>query len=794
MRTAWNKEKSFKPQTMNALKIFEKNFAKHRTTNLMSIGGLSLGIAVALLLGWWAFNETRADLFHAEKDKIFRVCREGYMNNETVRIGTINSPLALQMGDQFPQVEDMLRLAPAGKERFKLEEVVNYESSILLTDPGFFDFFSFALKQGDAATCLDEPDEMVITEQFARKYFGSADPVGQSVEFRGRSWTISAVLFDIPANSHLQFDALCAMAGVQDYDQAPWGWDIFNVYVKLAPGTDQPALSAEFTELAMELFPPYKSIDIHHFMQPLTDIYFDTREFRFDHVKKSDRRFVMIFSVMALAILAIACINFTNLFISTAFLRARSIGLKKANGAGKGSLIREFYAETALFVLVSMIIGVLLAKLALPLFNSLADTRLILDFAQPALLAFLGAISLLTILMAGSFPAFFLTRFRPASSLKGETEQKSISLFQKALVILQFAASVILLVSVFTIRRQVNFVQTTHLGFNKSNIICVNATGPFSSSYDRIKQELERYPEIIEVTAKNSLPSEWRHGSGISASQEDEPFIVEICDIKENYLDMMEMEIVAGDPFTEYNDSLNYVWINEQTQQLLGYEDPVDQVVMHEGNRYAIRGVIRNIKSKSLHHPIDPQVYIYLPQVDPGQVVMIKVSEDHRAAIARIRDSWEKENPNYPFDFHFLDQAYDEMYQNEARAGSIVTWGMLIAMLITIIGLFAMSSYNTERRTKEIGIRRVNGAELSDILILLNKSFLKWVLVACALALPLGWYIMKGWLDSFTFRTHISWWTLGLSALIALLVSVLTVSWQGYFAARKDPVDSLRYE
>jgi putative ABC transport system permease protein len=779
---------------MSALKIFEKNLFKHKTTNLLSIGGLSLGIAVSILLGWWAIQEMRADLFHIDHQKIFRVCREGYINNENIRIGSINAPLAKQLREQFPQIEDQVRIAPLGKERFRVGETVNYEESILLAEPRFFHFFSFPLKQGDIATCLDEPDEMIISEHLAAKYFGEDDPVGQSVEYMGRNWRISAVMFDVPANSHLQFNALCAMSGLPNYDNAPWGIDMFMVYVKIAPGTDIKALSKQITKLAVASFPLYETVDIHHFLQPLSEIHFDTQNFRFDFVKKSDKRFVLIFAFMALAILTIACINFTNLFISTAFLRARSIGLKKANGAGKGSLIRDFYTETALFVLISMFAGIFLAKLALPLFNNLADTRLILDFTQPALLAYLAGIGLVTILMAGSFPAFFLTRFRPAATLKGELKERNITFFQKALVILQFAASIVLVVAVFTIRRQVNFVRTADLGFDKSNIICIPATGVFSASYDMIKQELERYPEILEVTAKNGLPNEWRHGEGISASTEDDPFIVEICDIKENYLDMLNIGIVAGEEFGDYNDSLRYVWINEQAARLLGYENPVDQQLQHSSGPFIIKGVVKDINSKSLHTHIDPQVYIKLSQVEPQHSVMIKISDDQQAAIARIREKWEEVNPSFPFEFRFLDQSYDNLYQNEVRAGDIVTWGMLIAMFITIIGLFAMARYATERRTKEIGVRRVNGAELVDILVLLNKDFIKWVIMACVLALPLGWYIMKGWLDSFAYRTNLSWWILVTSAMAALLIAFLTVSWQSYIAVQKNPVESLRYE
>lgn len=779
---------------MSALKVFENNFFKHKTTNFLSIGGLSLGIAVSILLGWWAIQEMRADLFHSDHQKIFRVCREGFINNENIRIGSINAPLARQLTEQFPQIEDQVRIAAMEKERFKVAEIVNYEESILLAESGFFRFFSFPLKQGDQATCLDEPDEMVISEQLAAKYFGEDDPVGQSVEYMGRNWRISAVMFDVPSNSHLQFKGICAISGLPDYDNAPWGWDLFNVYVKLSPGTDLKALSQQITDLAVASFPLYETVDIHHFLQALTDIHFDTRDFRFDTAKKSDKRFVMIFAFMALAILTIACINFTNLFISTAFLRARSVGLKKANGAGKGSLIREFYTETALFVLISTAAGIFLAKLALPLFNNLADTRLILDFHNLGLLAFVAGIVVVTTLMAGTFPALFLTRFRPAATLKGELKERNISVFQRALVIIQFAASIILVVSVFTIRKQVNYVRTADLGFNKSDIVCVPATGPFSESYDMIKQELERYPEILEVTAKNGLPNEWRHGDALSANAEDEPFIVEICDIKENYLDMLDIPLASGEAFYDYNDSLRYIWINEQTARLLGFENPIDQQLEHSSGQFIIKGVVSNIKSKSLHNHIDPQVYMKIPQVQPHHTVMFKISHEEEAAIARIQEKWEEANPDYPFEFRFLDQAYDNMYQNEARAGDIVTWGMGIAMFITIIGLFAMARYATERRTKEIGVRMVNGAELKDILVLLNKDFMKWVLLSCVLALPLGWHVMNGWLESFAYRTNLSWWILMTSALAALLVSILTVSWQSFIAARKNPVESLRYE
>jgi putative ABC transport system permease protein len=790
----WAIKKQFNRQIMNTLKIFEKTFFKHKLTNLMSIGGLSLGIAVSILLGWWAINELRFDRFHSDAHKTYRICREGFINNETIRIGTVNNPLALAVREQLPQVEDLVRIGPLGKERFQVEDVVNYEEAMILADSNFFQFFSFPLKQGAVESCLDDPDEMVVSEAFAAKYFGDEDPVGRTVEFMDRSWRISAVMYNVPANSHLQFETVGAITGLQQYNEAPWGWDMFNVYVKTNENTSLDELGSQITDIAVAGFPAYKEIDLHHFLQPMTGIHFDTSHFRFDNVKTGDRRFVMIFSFMALAILIIACINFTNLFISTAFLRLKSIGLKKANGAGKSTLIREFYLETGLYVLISLALGQMLAKLALPVFNTLANTRMELNFGEPILLAYMAGITLFSILMAGTFPALYLTRFRPAATLKGEVEEKNVAVMQKALVVLQFAASIVLLISVFTIRRQVHFFQTADLGFNNSDLICVDATGAFSESYDMIKAELERQPGIVAVTAKNSLPLQWRHGDAISASTEDEPFIVEICDIKENYMDVLEIGLVDGEPFTDHNDSLRYIWVNEQAARLLGYENPVGEVLHHRSGDFTIKGVVNDIKSKSLHNPVDPQVYIKLTQMDERNVLMIKMAGDARPGIAAVEEKWNEVNPGYPFEYQFLDQAYDELYQEETRAGQIVTWGMLIAMFITIMGLFAMARYTTERRTKEIGVRRVNGAELSDILVMLNKDFLKYVVLSCVLALPLGWYIMKGWLESFAYRTTLSWWIMLVSASAALLTAMITVSWQSYAAARQNPVESLRYE
>jgi putative ABC transport system permease protein len=778
------------------IKTFLKTFLKHRITNLLSVGGLSLGMAIALLLGWWALNEMKFDRFHTDTDKIFRVCREGYINNETIKIGSVFGPVSREAKLRFPQVEESIRVITTGKRRFNVGEVISYEESIYFADTNFFQFFNFPVKSGDINSCFKDPDKIVLTESFAAKYFGDKNPIGETVNVYDRDWQISAVMYNIPNNSHLQFDAICVLSGVPNLDNSGWGnRDGFATYIKIVENTDTEDLAKSITSMARENFPPYTQVDISHFLQPLKDIHFNTEHFRFDYAVKSDKRFVMIFLFMAIAILVIACINFTNLFISTSFLRSKSIGLKKANGASKGSLIKEFFTETSLYVLLSAIAGIAIASLFLPMFNQLANANIVFDFSNVTLCSLLLGITLLTIIMAGTFPALYLTKFNPAATLKGEFNGKNVSVLQKGLVIFQFAASIVLLVTVVSIKRQVHFVQSADLGFNKSNVVYVDASGAFSESYETVKQELERNHEIVEVTAKNCIPSDWNQGMGVSSHEtRDNPYVMEICGIKNNYLDMMGIRIVEGENISIYHDSLNYVMINEQAASALGFDYPIDETIYQGDEPLIVKGVLQDIKTKSLHNRVDPQVYRKLRRVESGNVLMIRISDNTQSAIKAIKEKWQEVNPEHPFEYHFLDDTYDGLYQNEIRAGRIVTWGMSIALFITMIGLFAMARYSTERRTKEIGLRKVNGAELFDILILLNKDFLKWVIIAFIVSIPISWYLVNSWLNSFAYRTGLSWWIFALAGVIAVFISLATVSWQTFLAATRNPVEALRYE
>jgi putative ABC transport system permease protein len=307
---------------------------------------------------------------------------------------------------------------------------------------------------------------------------------------------------------------------------------------------------------------------------------------------------------------------------------------------------------------------------------------------------------------------------------------------------------------------------------------------------------LERSHAILEVTAKNCIPSDWNQGVGIATQETREnPYIMEVCSVKDNYLDLMEIRVVNGENISNYHDSLNYVMINEQAARVLGIEkNPIDQIIYTGDDPYIVKGVLQDIKTKSLHSRVDPQVYNKLRTIRGGNVLMIRISDDTQSALKVIETKWNEANPDYPFEYQFLDTTYDGLYHNEIRAGKIVIWGMCIALFITMIGLFAMARYSTEKRTKEIGLRMVNGAEIIDILVLLNKDFLKWVLIALVIAVPISWYTVNGWLNGFAYRIGLSWWVFGLAGVIAVLIALSTVSWQTFMAARRNPIEALRYE
>jgi putative ABC transport system permease protein len=777
------------------MKQFIRNFNKQKVVGLLNICSLSLGIMVAIIVGLWAINELGFDNFHKDKEHIYRAVLHATLNDQPTKLGSTFKPLGQEAKDKFPQIKDMSRVIMFFGG-IKINNVNYAERLFYVADPNFFSFFSFSLKEGDLKEILSAPDKAVISESAATKYFSKQNPIGQNFEVYDHIFTVSGIMKDMPKNSSLQSDFILPSFG-QFVDHSWGNWDGYVTFFNLLPGTDLKVFEGEMTELAYTGMEFFKTIGAHYELEPLTEMHF-SEGFMGDSILKGNKPMILVLGIVALVILIISCINFTNLFISTSFIRAKSVGIMKSQGATKRSLIQAFYGETACYTGIAIAIGIFLAVLSLPLFNSFIGSELVIDFTSMQLYAFLIGLFVFTVLLAGTFPALYLTKFNPIETLFGKFKGKNISIFQKTLIIVQFTASIALLIVVSFMQKQVDFMVTKDLGFDKENVIYMRERANFSKDFESLRNELLKYPFITDITRKNSLPTEWNQGWSISLPGSDESFIMEMNYVKPNYFEFMNMKLIDGEnPFyLEANDSITPVVINESTQRLLGLSDsPINAIIVANGNqRMIVKGLMRNANIRSLRDQIDPQVYMKHPQEMNWGPLFFKYTGDPQQTIQVIRQKWEETEPNIPFEYHFLDDTYKELYTSEMNVSKVLAYAMLITFIISVAGLFAMAFYVTQRRIREIGLRKVNGATVKDLLLLLNKDFVIWVLIAFVIAAPIAYFSLQSWLNGFTVKTALSIWVFLLVGIIALAVALLTTSFQTWKVATMNPVKTLKNE
>ncbi|HAH24545.1 MAG TPA: ABC transporter permease [Prolixibacteraceae bacterium] len=769
---------------------------RNKATAALSISGMAVGITVALLIGFWSINEFSFDKFHKDYDRIYRTCLQGFINNESSSFGTEFAPLGPIAKDQFPEIEDMTRISLIQRDMIRVDGTTYYQDKIAATDKNLFTFFSFKLETGDPKTCLDSPEKVVIDRSFCNNYFNGKNPLGQTIDMCGKHLVVSAVMENVPENSHLKFHVVIPIESVDWLKNNTWGGnDVYLTYLKLKPNSQPDLLGRQITEMTYEHFPPYKQFKITQFLQPLQKIHFSSG-FRFDSVITSDRRIVFIFISLAGLILLIATFNFINLFISTSFLRAKSIGIKKINGSSNYGLFFSSYLETSLYVLTAAILAIVIFTLSLPSFSQLSGTKLTIDLNDYKVYLYTGILLITTIFISGTIPVLYILRFNPEAIIRNRFKGSGVTLLQRTLVICQFTASIFLITSAGVIKKQINYIHTKDLGFNKEHIIYFMSKN-LSRNYEPIRGELLRNPNILDVTAKSCLPYEWNNGNVISSA--DDPtkeYIMEVCEVKYNYADLLKIPLVAGrNPFTSAENNNGQCMINEQAATNLGLTDPIGKQIKRSGSEiYTIAGVLKNANTKSLHLKVDPQIYLPLNQVNGGNFIMVKTNDQVESVIHSLEAAWDQNHPEVPFEYHFLDDAYDKLYKTEYIASKIISIGMMIALFLAFMGLYAISHYATQRRVNEIGIRKVNGAKISEVIVMLNKDFIIWIIVAYVIAVPVTWFAMNFWLENFAFKTTLSWWIFALAGMLALGIAILTVSWQSWRAATRNSVESLRYE
>ena len=685
--------------------------------------------------------------------------------------------------------------------------IVHFGVPSLVTDHNFFSFFGFPLKEGDIETAFSGTNNAIITESAARKYFPDEDPIGQRIVSHGYDFFISGIMYDIPRNSHIQAEVILPMFG----SFKSWEWDsgfYYDTYFILSPSADLNLIGERLTQINKAgagdfLKNAYNEVGL----ELVRDIHFSKTEPGFDNAVKGDKSFLQILVFTALVILIIGCINFTNLFISTAFIRARSIGIKKSQGARRRTLILEFYKETAVYVFISVVGGLLLAMLTLPVFNNYTGSTTVLDFYNPQLYVFLFCLIIVTILIAGSFPAFRMTKFGIIETIGGKFRGKKMSAFQKALVIIQFTSSISLLIIVFFFGRQIDTLLSQDLGFDNKNVFYVNGWGAFGADYKSLRNELRKNPAIADVAMKQyDLPLRMGNGVGVRSLDGDEAILIDLSEVSPNYFDFFDMEFLAGENplWLETAANSRYCVINEAAARALGLEDnPVDasfmyisigqKLIENDGKTYTVKGVIRDSYVKSLHETPGAQMYLNLSR-DDHNPIFIRTVGNPQDAIQAMEKMWKEINPNVPFEYHFLDETYDAQYKAEMNARNVLSYALLITFIISAAGLFAIAFYSTQRRIKEIGIRKINGAKVTDLLLLLNKDVVVWVVISFLISCPIAYVFLYNWLDDFVVKTSLSWWVFLIAGVLSALVALITVSYQTWRTATTNPIESLKTE
>ncbi len=787
----------------NKFKLAYRNSIKNKYISLVNILGLSIGITCTLILVSWVSQELSSDSFIENKESIYRLNFMVVLNEEPVLTCTSPQGMGPEALNVLPEVTNFTRIRKLERSPFKIGENSFYIDNGYSADSTFFSVFSFESKIGDLSASLNRKDLVVIDEKLAIRCFGNNNPIGEIINIRNHNYTVSAVVKNVPENSHLQFQYLIPTLNLSEsWINNKWGSDNCTQYLVLNNEINKTEFENELTQILYNNNDTWKGYGVKMGIQPLSDIYF-SKGFKFEIAKKGNIKNVYILVSVAFMILLIAGINFINIFISTSLKRTKSIGVKMVSGASKTLIFKEFSMEVMIFILAAFIVSFGLVKLTLPIFNNLLDASLDIKIFSLHFLAISIPTLIVTMLLSGFFPGYFITRFNPATILKagysGLSGNKNT--FQRSLVVLQFVIAILLITSVIVIQKQVNFINSKQLGFNKENIVYISTTGEFSQKQNiaRLRAELLRSPNISNISTRSCLSTK-RENSGFIHTMENPDYQIhgERASISKGYFDLMKIKFIEGEQNFDYsNDRIESCIINEIAAKQLKLTPPYigqDIFDVNEDKLLTIKGVIENINTKSLYNKFDPCLYTKPQGYYEMGIILFKLTGDYNVAINEIKDYCMTNNSEIPFEYYFLDHAYDNLYKNETRMQKMLNWFCCISIFLTCLGLLAMVYFVTQNRTKEIGVRKVNGATVIEMLAMLNTDFLKWVVVAFLIACPIAFYLMNKWLQSFAYKTTISWWVFLLAFISTLIIALVTVSWQTIRAARRNPVEALRYE
>lgn len=804
----------------NHLKIGWRNLLRQRMYSLVKIGGFALGIAACLLIMLFIREELRYDTHYKESDRIFRVVVAYNFNGESGKEVWFQAPFARALKEDYQDIEKAGRynsseLFGAGSAQIRRADHLDntYEEGFVYADQELLEILQTPMVYGSLAHCLDAPKTIVITKRKADKYFPHENPVGKLMVVNDNDkepFRIGGVIENLPATSHIQFDFFMTMTGVEFWKGEQTDWDATNypTYVQLRKGADKFQLEKKMAGIVRKyLLPVWIKNGVPSaeelaksgwfILQPVKDIYLRSEGIA-DPVSHGDIRFIWLFGAIAGFILIIACINFINLSTAKSANRAKEVGLRKTVGSYRTNIIAQFLTESLLFSVISFGLGLLLAELLLPYFNTLAAKSLSIPWREWWFIPLLGVSSVATGILAGIYPSFYLSSFKPIQVLKGNLSRGSKnSATRSSLVVFQFTTSIVLIIATAVIYKQLDYILNTKVGFDKDQVLVIRGTNTLGGHVKTFKEELLQLSSVKSATVSDYLPIKGtkRNGNGFwneGKDNVDHSLSVQIWRVDHDYIGTMGMKIIEGRNFSldKPSDS-SAIIINRTMARRLGLTDPIGKRVQNN-QVFNVIGVVEDFNFESLRNDVGPLCFVL--GNSPGIVSVKLNAQSLTTALPAIESIWRKIAPHQPIRYSFLDESFARMYDDVKRMGRIFTSFAVLAIIVACLGLFALSSFMVEQRGKEISIRLVLGASLQNIFSILTLNFLKLIFVSLILAGPIAWYMMNQWLLDFKYRTQITWNLFAITGLLSVAIALLTISYQSIKAALAKPVKNLRSE
>ncbi len=791
----------------NLLLIAVRNFKKDKWYSLLNILGLTIGITFSLFLIFYIKDELSYDRYNKKADRIFRIVSYVQEKDKNTDITITQAPLAATLKKDYPEVEESSRFMSRERTLFKQGTNNFYETKVFYADSTVFNIFTYKFVEGNAAHALNEPHSIVLSKSLAEKYFGNTPAVGKTLRTVYDVYKVTAVIEDVPYNSHLRFDMLISWSSIPKDQNGGENWGNFNnfTYVLLKPGTNANTFNKKLIPMYEKFMAPIfaaSNVKIHYGVQPITDIHLHSK-LEMEPEELGSMSYIWIFSAVAFFMMLIACINYMNLTTARSARRAKEIGIRKVTGSTKKQLVLQFLCESVLTALISVLLSVLLVMALLPAFDSLSGKSFTLHtLFQPANIFLLLGIGLFTGLVGGSYPAFYLSSFQPVSILKGTLSKASGNVnLRRTLVVLQFSISMIMLICTWVVYSQLSYIQKKDLGFDKNQVmmVTVNTGEDERGKINAMDNDFRSIPGVKVVGTGNCYPGSANINLNLFRVETKNGYVdkgIECYGIDENFLSSLNIPVVKGRKFSSLSDTLHSIMVNEAMVKHFGWDEPIGKRVKRPGdtssNYLEVVGVVKDFNQKSLYNPIAPLLFFYSPN---GNIIELKMNIGNlKTSIAQVGNTWKKYFPNLPFEYKFLDEDFNSQYAADQKRGKIFAAFSILTILITCLGLLGLTAFTTQQKQKEISIRRVMGASIPQIISMITRNYLWLALIAALIAFPVAYYFMHNWLNIFSYNAGLSIIPFIVSAFVIVLTAVITAMFHSTRAALANPANSLRTE